>query len=174
MFEKITDNVEIHQTLPDTPNMTTQELKTTWDKGCKIIKEAFNNLIDNLIDSKIARTSLYKNETGTTSDITLSDSISNYSEYEIKYLGQHGEPYSTGKLSTSYIDRIHLTGVFLGVKDGTADGALKVSNARVSISDNVLTFVSNRWYEKPYNSGASNGTYQDASNIKIVEVVGYK
>ena len=48
MFEKITDNVEIHQTLPDTPNMTTQELKITWDKGCKIIKEAFNKLVDEL------------------------------------------------------------------------------------------------------------------------------
>lgn len=48
MFEKITDNVEIHQTLPDTPNMTTQELKKEWDKGCKIIKEAFNSLVDEL------------------------------------------------------------------------------------------------------------------------------
>lgn len=48
MFEKITDNVEIHQTLPDTPNMTTQELKREWDKGNKIIKEAFNALIDEL------------------------------------------------------------------------------------------------------------------------------
>lgn len=48
MFEKIKDNVEIHQTLPDTPNMTTQELKITWDKGCKIIKEAFNSLVDEL------------------------------------------------------------------------------------------------------------------------------
>lgn len=48
MLKKITDNVEIHQTLPDTPNMTTQELKKEWDKGCKIIKEAFNSLVDEL------------------------------------------------------------------------------------------------------------------------------
>lgn len=48
MFEKITDNVEIHQTLPDTPNLSTQELKKEWDKGCKIIKEAFNSLVDEL------------------------------------------------------------------------------------------------------------------------------
>lgn len=48
MFEKITDNVEIHQTLPDAPNMTTQELKKEWDKGCRIIKEAFNDLIEEL------------------------------------------------------------------------------------------------------------------------------
>lgn len=48
MFNKITENVEIHQTLPDTPNMTTQELKKEWDKGCKIIKEVFNSLVDEL------------------------------------------------------------------------------------------------------------------------------
>lgn len=48
MFNKITENVEIHQTLPDIPNMTTQELKREWDKGNKIIKEAFNALIDEL------------------------------------------------------------------------------------------------------------------------------
>lgn len=48
MLNKITENVEIHQALPDTPNMTTQELKKEWDKGCKIIKEAFNSLVDEL------------------------------------------------------------------------------------------------------------------------------
>ena len=48
MLKKITENVEIHQTLPDIPNLTTQELKTEWDKGCKIIKEAFNSLVDEL------------------------------------------------------------------------------------------------------------------------------
>lgn len=48
MFKKITENVEIHQTLPDVPNLTSEELKREWDKGSKIIKEAFNELIDNL------------------------------------------------------------------------------------------------------------------------------
>lgn len=48
MFKKITENVEIHQTLPDTPNLTAQELKKEWDKGSKIIKQAFNELIDEL------------------------------------------------------------------------------------------------------------------------------
>lgn len=48
MFKKITENVEIHQTLSDTPNLTTDELKREWDKGCKIIKASFNSLIDEL------------------------------------------------------------------------------------------------------------------------------
>ena len=85
MFEKITDNVEIHQTLPDTPNMTTQELKVTWDKGCKIIKEAFNKLIDKLNDAKITSTVLYENTTGTTGEVTLLESASNFDYLEIYY-----------------------------------------------------------------------------------------
>jgi hypothetical protein len=132
------------------------------------------NKLQTNVENAINGIKLYSNETGTSSNITLSDNIDNYSEYEIKYLGEFGEPYTTGRLSTAYIDRIHLNGVFLGVKFNTADGALKVSNARVSISGKALTFISNRWYEKPYNSGASNGTYQDTTNIKIVEVIGYK
>lgn len=145
-----------------------------FENGVTPINDTNLNKMQADLQKEIRGTALYKNETGTTSDITLSDSISNYDEYEIKYLGEFGEPYTTGRLSTAYIDRIHLNGVFLGVKSNTADGALKVSNARVSISGKALTFISNRWYEKPYNSGASNGTYQDKTNIKIVEVIGYK
>lgn len=48
MLEKISENVEIHQTLPDVPNLTTEELKKEWDKGCKILKEAFNKLVGEL------------------------------------------------------------------------------------------------------------------------------
>ena len=53
MLKKITENVEIHQTLPDIPNLTPEELKKEWDKGCKIIKQAFNELIDSLIDAEV-------------------------------------------------------------------------------------------------------------------------
>lgn len=83
MFNKITENVEIHQTLPDIPNMTTQELKREWDKGNKIIKEAFNGLIDELKKTSIENTVLYENTTGTTENITLSDNYNNYKKFDI-------------------------------------------------------------------------------------------
>lgn len=83
MFEKITENVEIHQTLPDTPNMTTQELKKAWDKGNKIIKEAFNSLINELKKTSIENTVLYQSESGTTENITLSDNYDNYVKFDI-------------------------------------------------------------------------------------------
>lgn len=85
MFEKITDNVEIHQTLPDTPNLTTQELKITWDKGCRIIKGAFNKLVDKLNEMGIVSTVLYESSTGTTDDITLSETIENFKYLEVFY-----------------------------------------------------------------------------------------
>jgi len=47
-FQKITENVENISLLSDTPAMTSTQLKQEFDKGNKIIKEAFNNLIDEL------------------------------------------------------------------------------------------------------------------------------
>ena len=75
MFNKITENVEIHQTLPDIPNMTTQELKREWDKGNKIIKEAFNACIDELNKTIISSKVLYENTTGSNETITLNETI---------------------------------------------------------------------------------------------------
>ena len=53
MLNKITENVEIHQTLPDTPNLTPEQLKKKWDEGNKIIKGHFNQLIDSLNDAEV-------------------------------------------------------------------------------------------------------------------------
>lgn len=81
MLKKITENVEIHQTLPDTPNLTSEELKKEWDKGNKIIKEKFNELIDSLNNAEVSE---------------LKDKINNlstYSEEEIKT----GEYWIDGK-----------------------------------------------------------------------------
>lgn len=127
-----------------------------------------------ILNEKINGTILYENETGTSSNITLSDNIDNYSEYEIKYKGTNEEPYATGRLSTKNISRIHLNAMFLGAQTAGATGALRISNARVAISENTLTFVSSRYYEKPYNSGATGGIYEDTNNIKITEIIGYK
>lgn len=132
------------------------------------------NKLQTNVENAINGIKLYSNETGTSSNITLSDNIDNYSEYEIKYKGTNDEPYTTGRLSTKNISRIHLNAIFLGNQTGGATGALRISNARVSISENILTFVSSRYYEKPYNSGASGGIYEDMNSIKITEVIGYK
>ena len=164
MFEKITDNVEIHQTLPDTPNLTTQELKIKWDKGCKIIKEAFNKLIDKLNDAKIISTVLYKNSEGTTDNITLNDEIENYNSFEVEsytiYTGV--KVYvNTGRLSLDAKERIHINNLFVG-----STGELTVYNKRISISSKNLTVNSDRVLN---NNGMAEGSY-----TYITKVVGYK
>lgn len=50
MIEKLTDNVEIHQTLGDNPNtdgegMTADELKKAFDRPARLIKEYINNIL---------------------------------------------------------------------------------------------------------------------------------
>lgn len=160
MFEKITDNVEIHQTLPDTPNMTTQELKITWDKGCKIIKEAFNKLIEKLNDLKIEKTVLYEDSVGTTGEVTLLESAGNFDYLEIFFCDGDNRVYSTrinapnGKHSR------------LSIIQGGAS-QLYVSTAGISIEGTNITFDYNRRF-----SGWT--TIIEENTFKILKVIGYK
>lgn len=140
------------------------------DEGTKKITKA--NFLKEIL-AKITGVQLFSNESGTTSNITLSDAITNYTEFKVKYIGVNGEPYSTGKLSTNNLSRIHLNTGFLGnCSNGT--GGLITGCMRISISNTTVSVVSNRKYEKPYNSGASGGVYEDSSPVKITEIIGYK
>lgn len=55
-LEKLTDNVEIHQTLGDTPNsegMTAADLKAKFDQAAKIIKQFINDrIVPNALDKR--------------------------------------------------------------------------------------------------------------------------
>lgn len=88
MLKKITENVEIHQTLPDTPNLTSEELKKEWDKGSKIIKDKFNELIDLLND---AQAEIYtKKQTTTITEVIPQNTnytVPMYTKIKIRYEG---------------------------------------------------------------------------------------
>ena len=49
MYTKFEEDVSVHQSLPDEPNVdngiSTEELKKLWDKPAELLKEAFNKLI---------------------------------------------------------------------------------------------------------------------------------
>ena len=47
-FKKITENVENISTLPDKPQLSATDIKAEFDKGSKIIKEYFNDQVDDL------------------------------------------------------------------------------------------------------------------------------
>ena len=88
MLKKISENVEIHQTLPDTPNLTSEELKKEWDKGSRIIKEKFNELIDLLNDTQAE---IYtKKQTITTTEVIQQNTnytVPMYTKIKIRYEG---------------------------------------------------------------------------------------
>ena len=50
---KLTDNLNIHQSLPDQPTMTAEELKQEWDKAPNIIKEYLNNILTVTIEKEV-------------------------------------------------------------------------------------------------------------------------
>ena len=166
MFNKITENVEIHQTLPDIPNMTTQELKKEWDKGNKIIKEAFNCLIEELKKTIKVPVILYENVTGTTENITLSDNYSNYTKFDI---------YSKeGSIMTCY-NNSNEEGCNIGYSKPivTSSVTMQVKTQQLFFKDsNTIT----RGIGKTIGFGnPGDGVVQNiVENMIITKVVGYK
>lgn len=51
---KLTENLNIHQSLPDQPTMTAEELKQEWDKAPNLIKDYINNLLIDGVEKEIA------------------------------------------------------------------------------------------------------------------------
>ena len=166
MFEKITDNVEIHQTLPDTPNMTTQELKITWDKGCKIIKEAFNKLVDKLNEAKITSTVLYENSTGETGDITLSETAANFKKLEVQY--NYNGICSSNTIENPNGKKMSLSVGFSVTQYNVARYQYRV----ISISETNIT-TDTAGYLSCSETGIS-GVSSTENKIYITKVVGYK
>lgn len=105
---------------------------------------------------------LYADMIGTKENITLSDNVQNYKYIEIRYTGLNGEEYTTGKITTKSLSRIHLNSFFI-----TTGGLLNVANGRIGISANTLTWTNNRTIiDEQYN--------ESGNKIKIIEVVGYR
>lgn len=52
-IQKLTENLNIHQSLPDQPTMTTEQLKQEWDKAPNIIKDYINNILVDGLNTQI-------------------------------------------------------------------------------------------------------------------------
>lgn len=50
---KLTENLNVHQSLPDQPTMTAEELKQEWDKAPNLIKDYINNLLIDGVEKEI-------------------------------------------------------------------------------------------------------------------------
>lgn len=170
MFNKITENVEIHQTLPDTPNMTTQELKKEWDKGNKIIKEAFNSFVDKMNNVKtIKEEVLFEDSDGVSEGtITLNDDINNYDKIEIYARKSNISEALAGTFLPKL--REETTHVSVNIHDHGSENFL-IHIARLDVSENTVQFVYNK---RVYWNGFGTLVRDDADLLKIQRVVGYK
>lgn len=116
-------------------------------------------------------TFLYNNSSGTTGNITtFSDSINNYSYFEIiSYVAYAGTNVyvTTGKLPVATIGRIHINSIFIG-GTGAYNSGLSITSKRVAISGTSLSVVSDR----QYNSGPN--SQSDGNYTYITQVIGYK
>lgn len=51
---ELTDNLNIHQSLPDNPTLTAPEIKSKFDEGVNIVKKYINETLTKEIDSRVS------------------------------------------------------------------------------------------------------------------------
>lgn len=107
---------------------------------------------------------LYNNETGSNSEITLSDSVVNYKYIEIEYCADN--VYRTVKVSNANNKKVDLTIIF-------------VWDNNHSIYSTTCTIQNNRILQQDAKNDVINSanaiiSYGTARYVKIVKVVAYK
>ena len=172
MLKKITENVEIHQTLPDTPNLTSEELKKEWDKGSKIIKDKFNELIDLLnnaqvleLKEKVELKELFASETGVDS-CQLSESSENFDFLDIVFKATGKE-----KVERVYSPNTKSIGTQIAYK---LDNLLVETFSKHTISGKDISAVSSDCGYLTFNSAGAKIHFDSTNYNKIIKVYGGK
>lgn len=116
----------------------------------------------------ITGTVLYDNSTGTTGNVTLSESVADYSYVEIYYYRNHwsGNMYGSRKINDANGKTTSLGGELFFFDTGNT--TLYVEHKRVSLSGNTITVID---YGQATNKGGGNAT---SNTIYITKVIGYK
>lgn len=117
----------------------------------------------NVVNNKFIGTVLYDNSTGTSGNVTLSDSVANYDYIEIQAT-RTLYAYSSGKLYNVNGKTITLTSTY------TTDEHFYVYSKTMNVSGNTLTAVSS----KMIYMNDSMTRYQVDNDNRIIRVVGYK
>lgn len=116
-----------------------------------------------VLNEKIQGTVLYSNETGTTGNVTLSDSVANYDYIEIQGK-RDSNYYSSGKLYNINGKNVVLTTTF------TASGLMYIYSKNIQINGNSITNISS---DLAYFNGTNQNFDSDDRHF-ITRVVGYK
>lgn len=120
-----------------------------------------------ILNKKIEEVTLYNNETGSTSNITLNDSVENYEYIEIFYGADNR--YFSNKIYNANNKHTAISAVF------SLDGSSTLTyiyTSDIAISNKTLTISNSR---NAYINLSDNtvGNYGTSSYIKIYRVVGH-
>lgn len=136
------------------------------DTDMNEIKSVVNNNATefNNFKQELVPTVLYENQSGSSSNITLNDDISNYSFYEITF-SRGGNGYASMRMSTDFLSNVSLITSFFS---GTI---LRYYMTNITISGTTLT----RNYTKYVNFTGTNALdFGDEGSFYIYKIIAYK
>lgn len=124
------------------------------------VPEGFEEVFLDDSEDIVSDNVLFSNEEGSSEEITLTDTSANYSKFKIVYKDIN-DVYSCIDIDNPNGKSINLK----IIRNGAV--ALVIYNAIITISENTITWDSNKRYSP------SDGTYVDEADILITKVIGY-
>ena len=117
---------------------------------------------------------MYEKASGTNSNFTLSDSITNYKYVEIYYTNPQNSGSTTRQCSTKIDTSISTTVSLIEAHkiDNPSSGQWYMSTCQLSFSGTTATF--SRTGEIELNTGSYNTYSSSNNNLYVVKVIGYR
>lgn len=118
---------------------------------------------------------LFENTSGVENqDITLNESVANYSYIDIVYSqgSPDGKGYATQRIYAPNNKRVNIT-----ICDGITDGYMAIYTATISISTNTIRWINGKGisiHEPDASNALYAGGWAGNNQIKIYKVIGYK
>lgn len=136
------------------------------DTDMNEIKAVVNNNANELINLQAVE--LYNNSQGSNGNITLSDSVINYSYIEI-FFRNNDDLYSSNKFENINTKELCLISTAIDISTTTP----RIKTSSYSVNDNIISFIGTADWNLKANAGTVSG---DVSNniIYITKIIGYK
>lgn len=171
---ELTDNLNVHQNLPDNPALSGSELKKTWDGPVNIIKNYINNILIKNINEEIGdlRKNIYEEEYPISS-IKIFEDLEDHSDF----LGFKWERVCDGQSLVGYKEGDEDYGE-IGKTGGAKSVSLKVENlpphdhtyskASATTSNTFDRTFNNTGVIQITNSQTKTGTVGSGKDFKII------
>lgn len=125
--------------------------------------DAVNNALNGVV--------LYESESGTTTDITLNDSVENYSYLEI-YYNRHNNGFTSTKVDTRNLTNICLFTSYYTGSPSDDSGIHRFYTSNITITGNSLQRIASHVSQMRKNGVWE--TNDDSQYFYITKVIGYK